>query len=120
MKTIKLYDAWLQSIMIAAFVITAVFNHSSFLYGYIIVGTYQVMNTFIHVCFQHTSVYRTFYNWVLIVLAIVLGIAAIIPQILYLFAFVMLYISPFIAVAYNAICFYEVKKMQERPLALLK
>lgn len=120
MKTIKFYDAWLQSIMIVAFVIVAIFNHSTFLYGYIIVGAYQVINTIIHLLVKEHNSYRTWYNWFLIVSTAVLAVSAISPEVFLILAYLMLYLSPLIAVAYNAICFYEVKKMQERPLAQLK
>jgi hypothetical protein len=123
MKTIKLYDAWIQSILISVFIILSLVNRgNSFLIGYFVVGAYQVVNTIIHVLYNFKSIgkYRRYYNLTLIYIAFVIGIAFLFPYILFIVAYLMLFVSPFLAVAYNAICFYEVKRLYERPLAQLK
>lgn len=123
MRTIKLYDAWIQAIMIIVFFILGVINTSnSILVGYFVVGSYQVINAITHTLFdfKSTSKYRHYYNLTLVYLSIVVAIAFLVPSILFIIAYLMLFISPFLAIAYNAICFYEVKKMYERPLAQLK
>jgi hypothetical protein len=123
MKTIKLYDAWIQSTLIAVFILLSLINRdSNFLIGYFVVGAYQVVNTVIHALYDYKSVskYRHYYNLTLIYLTVVIGIAFLVPYILFIVAYVMLFVSPLMAIAYNSLCFFEVSKLYERPLAQLK
>ena len=123
MRTIKLYDTWIQIILIFVFTTLSVLNpNNSFLIGYFVVGAYQVINTILHALFnfKSPSKYRHYYNLTMVYLSIVVAIAFLVPSILFIIAYIMLFISPFLAIAYNAICFYEVKKLHERPLAQLK
>jgi uncharacterized membrane protein (DUF485 family) len=60
------------------------------------------------------------FHWIvaITVMVVLLGFA-IYPILIYLL-FILLFVSPFMAVFYAWLCYDEVRKMNHRPLALLK
>jgi hypothetical protein len=103
-------------------------QHSStgiiqFLLGYFVVGGWQVISMIVHAAngwFTEGGSKRYTYHWIVVItfMIVLLGFA-IYPILIYLL-FMLLFVSPFMAVYYTWLCFDEVRKMNQRPLALLK
>lgn len=124
MKKFKTLDAWISTILIVSSTIISFINHDyTFLLGYTVVGAWQVISMIVHAFngwFTESGSKRyTYHRIVVITLMIVLLGFAIYPILIYLL-FILLFVSPFMALYYNWLCFEEVRKMNQRPLAILK
>ena len=100
MKKFKKIDLWISIVLIAGFAVATVINKDyTFLIGYFVVGGWHVISMLTHiyqVSFTEKKGARNRYHWV---------------------AF---FAAPFMAVFYTWLCFDEVRKMSQRPLAILK
>ena len=115
MKKFKEVDTWISIILIAGFAIATIVNLDyTFLLGYFVVGGWQVISMIIH-ALTKTHTYRPgkryVYHWITLISVITMPIGS------YL---ILLFTAPFMAIYYTWLCFEEVKKMNERPLAMLK
>jgi hypothetical protein len=87
---------------------------NTFLLGYFIVGGWQVISMLIHVynkSFIQKKGTRYVYHWITLLSLITMPVGSFL---------ILLFTAPFMAVFYTYLCFDEVKKMNRRPLALLK
>ncbi|MBL7702581.1 MAG: hypothetical protein JNM14_10035 [Ferruginibacter sp.] len=124
MKKFKTMDAWISTILIISFTIISLINLDyTFLIGYIVVGAWQVISMIVHAVngwFTESDSKRYIYHWIVVITLMIMLLGfAIYPILIYLL-FILLFVSPFMALYYTWLCFDEVRKMNERPLALLK
>jgi len=115
MKKFKEVDAWISIVLITGFAIATIFNRDyTFLIGYFVVGGWQVISMLVHVyyhSFTEKKSIRRKYHWITLISLITMPIGS------YL---ILLFAAPFMAVFYTCLCYVEVRKMSQRPLALLK
>lgn len=124
MKKFKEIDAWISGVLIIGFLIATLTRRDfTFLIGYFVVGGWQVISMLIHAFngwFTETGSKRYIYHWIVVItIMIVLLGFAVYPILIYLL-FILLFVSPFMALYYTWLCFDEIRKMNQRPLQLLK
>jgi hypothetical protein len=91
--------------------------------GYFVVGGWQLISMLVHITNnwftnRHSAryVYQTF-----VLVIICLGITGIIvPQVLMAMLFLLVFVSPFMAIYYTWLCYHELTVRMQRPLAALK
>ena len=115
MKKFKEVDTWISIILITGFAIAGIINRDyTFLLGYFVVGGWQVISMLVHVYyhrFTEKKGIRRNYHWITLISLITMPIGSF---------WILLFTAPFMAVFYTWLCFNEVRKMNQRPLALLK
>ncbi len=115
MKKFKTIDTWISIILITAFAIASIINRNyTFLIGYFVVGGWQVISMLVHVfyhSFTEKGSTRYIYHWITFISLITMPIGSF---------WILLFTAPFMAVFYAWLCFDEVRKMNQRPLAILK
>ena len=115
MKKFKIIDTWISIILITGFAIATIFNRDyTFLLGYFVVGGWQVVSIVVHVyyhSFTQKKSTRRNYHWITLISLITMPVGSF---------WILLFAAPFMAVFYTCLCFDEVRKMNQRPLALLK
>ncbi len=135
MKTFKLADTWISMVLILFFLALAWTNYFSIMYGYFVVGGWQVTSMFVHALngwFTEKGGKRWFYHCIV---GWILGIALVITFIIILFKdslgdyfflpvlmglYALLFLSPFMAIYYSWLCYVEVYVKMKRPLDDLK
>lgn len=131
MKTFKIIDFWLSIVLIPGFVLFGFITmNEKFLFGYFIVGGWQVASMVIHWMnkwFMDTGWKRAYYQkFILILLAIIALLAALaqVAEELYMallvIMFLLLILSPLMAIYYACICYEETFIKMKRPMELLK
>ncbi len=115
MRKFKKIDAWISIILITGFAIaTIIFKGYTFLIGYFVVGGWQVISMLVH-GFKHSFTKkwnkRYVYHWITFISLITMPLGSF---------FILLFAAPIMAVYYAWLCSDEVRKMNERPLAVLK
>lgn len=115
MKKFKKIDTWISITLITAFAIASIINQDyTFIIGYFVVGGWQVISMLIHLFYRRSlEISRVRYVYQLITLIAL----ATMPVGSFL---ILLFTAPFMAIFYTWLCFDEVRKMHQRPLALLK
>ena len=115
MRKFKKIDLWISIILITGFAIASIINKDfTFMVGYLVVGGWQIISMLTHIAyrsFTERKGVRNIYHWIVLISLITLPIGSL---------FILYFIAPFMAVFYTAVCFDEVKKMNQRPLAVLK
>lgn len=122
MKNIKIADTWVSMILIIAFAILSFFYLDYLFIGYFVVGGWQALSMIVHAIngwFTHQKGIRWYYHYfiaalVFLCLIVILFKAFIVAILL---AYVMLFLSPILAIGYTAICYYETYYKLKRPLA---
>lgn len=115
MKKFKKIDVWVSITLITGFAIATIINRDyTFLAGYFIVGGWQVLSMLVHIyyhSFTQKKGIRRIYHWLTLFSLVTMPVGS------YL---ILLFAAPFMAVFYTGLCYDEVRKMNQRPLALLK
>ena len=115
MKKFKLYDAWISAILIIGFTVASFINQDhTFIIGYFVVGGWQVISMLVHVftrTFTTRGGPRFVYHWITFISLVTFPFGSF---------WILLFTAPFMAIYYTWICYGEVRKMYQRPLALLK
>ncbi len=115
MKKFKEIDVWMSIILIACFAVASIINYdNTFIVGYFVVGGWQVASMLVHATtktFTHRRGSRYVYHWITVISLATLPVGSFL---------ILLFTAPFMAIYYTWICFDEVRKMNERPLAILK
>lgn len=129
MKTFKLTDIVLQ-VSLILFSLVATFaapERFIFLYGYFIVGGWQVTSCAIHllqpegwVAYHSRTHYNVFLKWVLLTGLFVFLLALIQFPLFMLYLYAMLFIAPVMAVWYLVICVIEWNILKKRAFIHLK
>ena len=115
MKKFKEVDAWISIILITGFAVATIINRDyTFILGYFVVGGWQVISMLAHVyyhSFTQKKGIRRNYQWITLISLVSMPVGSF---------FILLFAAPFMAVFYTGLCFDEIRKMNQRPLALLK
>lgn len=115
MKKFKEVDMWISIILIVGFSIaTLIKRDNTFIIGYFVVGGWQVISMIVHAVtgtFIHSRGYRFAYHLIAFISVITMPIGSF---------WVLLFTAPVMAVYYTGLCYTELRKMNERPLAILK
>ena len=115
MKKFKKIDTWISIMLITGFAIATIINRDyTFIVGYFVVGGWQVISMLLHVyykCFTEKKGSRYIYHWITFISLVTMPIGSFL---------ILLFTAPFMAVYYTWLCYDEVRKMNQRPLALLK
>jgi len=120
MKTFKLYDFWIQVVLITGGTVCSLLNISLILYACLAAVGWQLISSIIHALLKHAYIPlgdRKRYQVVLIALFIA-GIVTIPVWIFYEFA--LLTLSPLLAVWYAHICYVENQILKHKAFARLK
>jgi hypothetical protein len=122
MITLKKFDFWGQIVATVACVLYGILFREGFFAFYFIVGSWQVISTITHLYSKNTLTTRgrQFYNIFLVAIAILVALGLIIPAILYLMLYVLLFVSPCLAIWYATICYKEIEINQYRALVHFK
>ena len=115
MKKFKEVDVWISIILITGFAIATIINRDyTFLLGYFILGGWQVISMLVHIyskSFTQKKGTRYVYHWITLISLVTMPVGSF---------WILLFTAPFMAVFYTCLCFAEVRKMNQRPLSLLK
>jgi hypothetical protein len=115
MKKFKIWDMWVSILLIIAFAIASLVNQDyTFMVGYFVVGGWQVISMLVHAftkLFTHRGGARYVYHWITFASVATMPLGSF---------WILLFTAPFMAVYYTGLCYTEVRKMNQRPLALLK
>jgi hypothetical protein len=115
MKKFKKIDTWISIILITGFAIATIIRRDyTFIIGYFVVGGWQVISMLVHAsfrCFTEKKSIRYGYHWITAISLLTMPFGSF---------WILLFTAPFMAVFYTWMCFDEVRKMNQRPLALLK
>lgn len=115
MRKFKRIDYWISIILITGFAIATLINRDyTFILGYFVVGGWQVISMLAHVyyrCFTHKKGSRHIYHWITFISLVTMPIGSF---------WILLFTAPLMAVYYTWLCVDETRKMNQRPLALLK
>lgn len=124
MKRFKKIDYWISILLIAGFIITELIKQdSTFIAGYFVVGAWQIISMMVHAVngwFVNKKGTRYCYHWVVAVVC-GLGLIALTGfEMFWLLLYLLLFIAPFMAICYTALCIKEVHIKMRRPMDLLK
>ena len=122
MRTLKKVDLFVQVVLILGFAITTVSqNSNAFILGYFVVGAWQGASMVVHTLKSwHTrkGSARSIYQVVTVVVLLLAVLSFTLPIIIYFF-FALLFLAPFMAITYAAICYHETFYYTKRPLELI-
>lgn len=116
-KIYKLIDLRVQASLIVACTVYTFINISFLFYAYFIVGGWLLLSCMVHGLFFPAGRSRSLYLRVLLWLSIG-GILAIPAWPVY--GFILLFVSPFLAIWYGVICYRENRFLNHRMLVHLK
>ncbi len=115
MKQFKQTDMWISIVLIVGFAIAGLVRQDYIiLIGYFVVGGWQVISMIVHAWnhwFTRERGARFIYHWVTFFSLITMPMG---------FFWVLSFTAPFMAVYYTWLCYTEIHKLNERPLAVLK
>jgi len=120
MKKFKKIDLGISTILIIYFIVFNVITvpdsliDEHILIGYFVVGGWQVVSMLVHALtrtFAHKRGKRYIYHWVTFIALATMPAGSF---------WILAFTAPFMAIFYTWLCFDEVRKMNQRPLAILK
>lgn len=120
MKTFKLIDFWGQVILISSSLLSVLWDTEIVFYGYFVVGGWQVCSCVAHGYLENNYFQakdRKYYTKTLLWVFII-GVISIPVWIIY--GFLLLFVSPFMAIWYASICYTENKLLEHKSLVHLK
>lgn len=124
MKQFKILDFWVSVLLIFGFTLYGLALQSiNFIIGYLVVGGWQIISLLIHYYnnwFCEKGGRRRKYQLIVIIVLLAGLLGFVIPPILFMLAFALLFVAPIMAVYYSWICYNEIYFKMQRPLALLK
>lgn len=124
MKTFKMYDVYIQIVLIVVVSILSIIQPSQyFLLSYFVVGTVQIISSCTHLLkgWNFNTIHaRRYYHWMLIVILVAAAFCFIFNEIIVFYGYFLLLFTPLMAIYYAVICGHELYSMNQRPLALLK
>lgn len=115
MKAFKIIDIWISGTLIVLFTIVSLIKRdSTFFTGYFVVGGWQVISMLVHTFkrwFTEWGGIRFTYHMITLVSLLSIPIGSF---------WVLLFISPLMAIFYTWICYKEVYVKMVRPMDLLR
>jgi hypothetical protein len=122
MRLVKIVDFRAQLLLIIGGILLCVVNPELLFYPYFIVGGWQVLSCMTHMFLPHFYPYsgRKIYLWVLLFVGFAGFICVFLPDSIISYLFILLIISPLMAIWYCFICYKEVKLYQQKEWIQLK
>ncbi len=123
MKKFKTFDVAISILLIISFCIYGLINTKYLLIGYFVVGGWQLISMVIHAFnqwFTHRNTARYVYQSIVLVLLCLAVTGLIVQQVLMPLLFILVFVSPFMAVYYSWLCYHELTVKMQRPLTALK
>jgi hypothetical protein len=121
-KKFKQADIIISITLITVFlIISLIKKNQTFIRGYFVTGGWQVISMLVHVAkgwFTANGSGRVIYHWVVFVIISMGLLAFAIPAFFFIYYF-MFFAAPFMAIIYTLICYFELKKINTRPLNLV-
>lgn len=120
MKKFKIIDAWISTGLIISFAILIMidgnigFMENTILTSYFVIGGWQVISMLVHAftgCFTQKFGARYIYHWMTLISLVTMPVGSF---------WILAFTAPFMALFYTYLCFNELRKMNQRPLDLLK
>lgn len=106
---------WISIGLITGFTIASFMKQGdTFLVGYFVVGGWQVISMIAHAlmrCFTEGRSVRFIYHWITTISLLTMPLGSF---------WILMFAAPVMAVFYTWLCYDEVKKMNQRTLAVLK
>lgn len=122
MKNFKTIDFIIQVFLVIYLTITSLVNMDrTFIYGYFIVGGWQVISMIVHQInkwYTNQGSRRFYYHRIIAATLIIMPSGFIIPNFFIVWV-PLLFIAPIMAIYYLAICYREVFYPAKRPLELI-
>ena len=123
MKKFKQADVLISGVLIIASIGWAFTTYDErFFVGYFVVGGWQVVSMIVHTVmdwFCEKGTARSNYQWTVFLIIIVALLGFVIYPLLIIY-FLLLFLSPFMAIWYTWLCYNETYVKMRRPMALLK
>ena len=124
MKTFKKIDLWISILLIGFFLLLSLIKlDHTFLYGYVVVGSWQIISMLVHVFtgyFTSKRYSRHYYHLLIICILCILLVGWAIYPLAFFVMMVLLFGAPVMAVIYTIICYNELTINMKRPLDDLK
>ncbi|MEO6254264.1 MAG: hypothetical protein ABIO79_13205 [Ferruginibacter sp.] len=121
MKFFKIIDTWISIGLIISFTILIIYEGKGFsisnnllFTSYFVIGGWQVISMIVHAVkgfFTDKYGARYMYHWITFISVATMPAGSF---------WILFFTAPFMAIFYTGLCFNEVRKMNQRPLALLK
>lgn len=115
MRTFKLIDVRISILLICGFaVVCSIRQDLTIITAYFVVGGWQVVSMIVHAVtqvFVRPVGMRLVYHWISFILLVTMPHGSI---------WILVFAAPFMAVFYTWLCYSELRKMNERPLDILK
>ena len=120
MKKFKKVDVGISTVLIIFFLTVCIskYDESGYfnvlLTGYFVVGGWQVISMLVHIFYRRSltlSATRSVYHLITLISLATMPLGSF---------WILVVTAPFMAVFYAWLCFDEVRKMSQRPLAMLK
>ena len=122
MKNFKTIDFIIQVFLIISFIIKSTLNiDQTFIYGYFIVGGWQVISMIVHQInkwYTNQGSRRFYYHRITAATLFIIPSGFIIPNFFIVWV-PLLFVAPIMAIYYLAICYREVFYPAKRPLELI-
>ena len=123
MKKYKQIDTWMNGALIVGSIGWGFVTFDErFLLGYFVVGGWQVVSMIVHAingwfCEKGSNRYN--YQIATLIIVMISALGFVVYPLLIIF-FLLLFISPFMAIWYTSLCYNETYVKMQRPMALLK
>lgn len=109
-------------LILASIIYAFALHNENALVGYFLVGGWQLISVLVHAVNKwFTNDHkRPNYHLLIAFTAIAVLVGFLLPEVLWIMMFILLFVSPFMALYYLRICYSEVYIKMQRPLAALK
>ena len=117
MKRIKEIEVYSNIVLYSILLLLVLLQKIFFVYTYFIIGGWQVLGMFIHIVngwFMQKKGARKKYQWAILIIGLLFLPALAAPPLLMILLYIMLLISPLLAICYISICMNEVKELKSR------
>ena len=124
MKQFKIIDFWVSTLLIVFFTIAGITGMGiTFLYGYFIVGGWQLISMFVHFinhwfCVPGSTRYT--YHCMVAIILFCTALGFVFYLLMYIILCILIIAAPVMAIFYTWMCYNETYIKMKRPLALLK
>lgn len=123
MKTFKQLDLYINILLVAGFTIWFAFNQNIWVVGYFVTGSWQVISMVTHLAtgwFVQRSSDRIIYSKLSAVCIGLMLTGLVLLPLLLPILFVMLFLSPIMAIRYTFICHRELQELKQNQALSLK
>ncbi len=124
MRKFKIIDVWINILLIVIFSIVTWISRDNYrmaVLSYFIVGGWQIISMLVHILhptFKITTA-RSIYQYTLIIVTVLVLLSIPFDMVL-LALYLLLIVSPFMAIYYTYVCYRETYVKMKRPMDQLK